>query len=457
MGSQLALSKKQWLICGVLSAGVLIAAGYGLLLFFSADSTGDAAERPFMTGGQAKAIAVKVVFPRPGAMDRTTTQPCSVLAFGSVEIQAEVSGYLKTLNVDIGSRVKKGDVLAEIEVPELVKQLQHHKAVVKQAIAKVAQMKARKVAATAELNAAKASVKQAKAAAKSAEATLRYRQQQFDRLSALAASRTIEDRLKDESQERFDAAAEAERAAEETIVACEARVEVVSAKIIQAGADIDEALANVEVAEAEVEKTQALLDFATIKAPFDGVITRRNVFYGNFIRAADAGSMPVPMLTIDQTDKMRVVVQVPDRDAPFADPGDEATIEIVTLPGQKFKAPIARVAGSADAQTRMMRVEIDLLNPAGKLWQGMYGYATITLEKSANLLALPPSCIVNKKGKEKGEVYVVRGGRAYLTPVTIMADNGVDVGVTGLKATDQVVINPSGLADAAVVTISSPR
>ena len=86
----------------------------------------------------------------------------------------------------------------------------------------------------------------------------------------------------------------------------------------------------------------------------------------------------------------------------------------------------------------------------------MYGYVTITLEKSANVLALPPSCFVNKKDK-KADVYVVRGGRAYLTPVTIVAENGVDVGVTGLKATDQVVINPIGLVDAAVVTIANSR
>ena len=146
-----------------------------------------------------------------------------------------------------------------------------------------------------------------------------------------------------------------ERAAEETVTACEARVEAVSAKIIQAAADIDEAEANVLVAKADVEKTQETLEFPIIKAPFDGVITRRTVFPGNFIRAANGGTLPVPLLTIDRTDKMRVVVQIPDRDAPFADPGDEAIVEIVTLPGQKFEAPIARVAGSEDSLTRMMR------------------------------------------------------------------------------------------------------
>jgi HlyD family secretion protein len=327
---------------------------------------------------------------------------------------------------------------------------------VEQSKAKVNQMKAREVAVKADLNAALASVKQAKAAVESAKATLRYREQQYKRMSELAANRTIEDRVKDESQERFEAAAESERSAEETIVACEARVEAVKAKIVQAAADIEEALANVNVATADMEKTQALVDFATIKAPFNGVITKRTVFPGDFVRAATGGSSPVPLLTIHETDKMRVVVLIPDRDAPFADPGDEAVTEIVTMPGQKFMAPIARIADSEDAQTRMMRVEIDLPNPEGKLRQGMYGYTTITLEKSANVLALPAACIVNKKDN-KGQVYVVRGGRAYLTQVSIIGENGADVGVVGLKETDQVVVSPGNLPDAAPVTVSAQQ
>jgi RND family efflux transporter MFP subunit len=453
MRGKLALVNNRWCFGGIVVLGLLVGGGYKLMHGSSAN-TAQEEHQLVARASHQKVVAVKVTHPRVGAMDRTTTQPSSVLAYESVPLQSAVSGYLKKLNVDIGSKVKKGEVLAVIEVPELVKQLQHQEAVVKQTMATVAQMRARKDAAKADLNAAKAAVKQAKAAVESAKATLRYRETQFKRYSELAASHTVEDRVKDEAQERFEAAAEAERAAEETIVACESRVEAVSAKIIQADADIEAALANVDVAKADVEKTQELLNYATIKAPFDGVITKRNVFERYFIRAASAGTMPTPLLTIDRTDKMRVVVQIPDRDAPFCDPGDEATIEIVTLPGQKFKSLIARVSNSEDSQTRMMQVEIDLPNPDGKLWQGMYGYATITLEKSANVLALPPSSIVNKQGNDKGQVYVVRSGRAYLTPVTIVANNGVDLGVLGLKATDEVVISPTNLADGMQVTIS---
>ena len=144
------LSRKQWIFCGLVTAALLLGGGYSMLHGFSTGTVEQDGELP-VGKGRAKAKPVKVVQPRAGGMDRTTTQPCSLLAFESVELQAAVSGYLKTLNVDIGSKVKKDQVLAEIEVPELVKQLQHQKAVVEQASARVYQMMARKDATTAEL------------------------------------------------------------------------------------------------------------------------------------------------------------------------------------------------------------------------------------------------------------------------------------------------------------------
>lgn len=166
---------------------------------------------------------------------------------------------------------------------------------------------------------------------------------------------------------------------------------------------------------------------------------------GDFIRAASAGTPAPPLLTVDRIDKLRVVMDVPDRDAPYADVGDEATVEVDALPGQLFKAPVARIADSLDTQTRMMRVEIDLPNSAGKLRHGMYGRVTIILEKAVNVFALPPSCVVHKSGNGKGEVFVVRDQRAILTPVVLVGQNEVNLGVRGLGANDDVILNPPHL------------
>jgi HlyD family secretion protein len=448
-------SLQTWSLGGLVVAAILIGGGYFVVHGIS--SPGDSLEASDSTEPES-GVRVEVTKPQPGGMDRTTTQPGSVVAFESVQLYSAVSGYLKTLNVDIGSKVKKGDVLAVIEVPELLKQLQRNKAGVDQANARVAQMRALKTVAEAQLHAATAKVKQARAAAKSAQAWVSFRDKQLHRMQDLFATKSIEERLVDEAKDHYETAIEALNAAEETIAASRANEAATAAKIIQAGADIDEAVAEVKVAEAEMEKTQEMLKYATITAPFTGVITKRTVFPGDFIRAATGGTSYAPLLTIDRTDKLRVVVEIPDRDAPYADVSDEATVEVDALPGQTFKAPIARIADAEDPQTRMMRIEIDLPNTTGKLRHGMYGRVTIILEKAVNVLALPPSCVINKTENGKGQVYVVRNNRAMLTPVTIVGENEVHIGVRGLSADDQVVLNPQpGLVSGTTVTIAGQQ
>src|SRR5262249_20141029 len=159
--------------------------------------------------------------------------------------------------------------------------------------------------------------------------------------------------------------------------------------------------------------------------PYDGVVTQRNFFPGDFVKAATQGASQLPLLTVERTDKMRVVVQIPDRDVPYTDPGDEAVVEIDALPGEAFKGAVARIADAEDPQTRLMRVEIDLDNPKGKIHQGMYGRVSILLDKCANLLSVPSSSLVGKSDGGKGTVFVVRDGRLHRVPVVIGVDNGV--------------------------------
>src|SRR5207247_6650211 len=118
---------------------------------------------------------------------------------------AGVSGYLRTLNVDIGDRVKKGRVLAKVDVPELDKQVQRYAAMVEQAGARVVQTKARAATARAEWEAAKAAIPRAQAMLKSKSAELRYRQLQLTRMRDLAKSGSVEDTLVDEATTHRDA------------------------------------------------------------------------------------------------------------------------------------------------------------------------------------------------------------------------------------------------------------
>jgi RND family efflux transporter MFP subunit len=399
-----------------------------------------------------RSLDVEVVRPHQGVIDRTTVQPGSVQAFESVDLYAGVSGYLKTLNVDIGDHVKKGAVLAKVDVPELEKQVQRYAALVEQANARVVQAQARAVSARAEWQAARAAVPRAEALLKSKSAELRYRQLQLQRMRELAASKSIEDKLVDETTSHRDAVHEAEIAAQEGVTAAKATEAAMAAKIQAAEADVQVAHAEVKVAQAELEKANVYIDFATITAPFDGVVTHRTVFPHDFVRAATEGGTHQPLLTVQRTDLMRVAVQIPDRDVPYCDPGDAAFVEIDALPGKRLPAKVSRIASSEDPDTRLMHVEIDLPNPTGKICHGMYGKVTIVLDR-ANSLTIPSGCLVGRAQDGKGQVYVVREGKARLVPVTLGLDDGLQVAVpTGLKADDAVVFRPpSNLADGMVV------
>jgi RND family efflux transporter MFP subunit len=404
-------------------------------------------------------VRVEVIHPQKGGMDRTTVQPGSVQAYESAQLYAEVSGYLKSQTVDIGDRVKKGQVLAEVDVPDLEVQVRRHQAAVDQANAHVKVANARVASARADLEVANAAVVKAEATAKSAKAMRTFREIQLRRMQELFALKSIDERLVDEKHEQADAAIEAERAARAAILTAEAQVKAEKAKIEQAEADVFDAKAAVEVAQAELVKAQVMVRFATIVSPLDGVVTRRNFFPGDFVRGAKEGGSQVPLLTVERTDRMRVVVQIPDRDVPYADPGDPAAVEIDALPGRKFPAKVSRIASSEDPQTRLMRVEIDLPNPTGKIRRGMYGRVTILLEPSADVFSIPPSCLVGKTEDGKGHVFVVRDGQAHRAPVHIGPDNGLRVGIlAGITADDDIILNPPhSLQDGASVLASSAK
>jgi RND family efflux transporter MFP subunit len=437
---------------GIAGGGYLVKTGP----YLTASRTGGAAPADDEDPPAPEVPSVAVVRPRVGDMDRTTTQPGTVQACEFANLYAGVSGYLKSQTVDIGDRIERGQVLATVDVPDLEKQVQKCKAACDQAKARVNQMKARVTSARADLDAAKAAVLLAEANAKSKAAELRLRQKQLARYKELFDLKSIDERLVDEKTEQRDAAQEAERSAVAAIAAAKAQVAAAAAKIQQAEADVLESEAEVKVAQADLEKAQVMVKFATIVSPFEGIITHRSYFPGDYVRAAAEGGAHLPLLTVERTDRMRVVVQVPDRDVPYADPGDPAVVEIDALPGEKFPAKVSRIARTEDPNTRLMHIEIDLPNPTGRICQGMYGRVKIVLQKS-DLLSVPSSCLVEHTESGKGAVFVVHDGHAHRVPVRYSEDNGLKVGIiSGLKPTDLVIRHPgSGLADQAAVTVSN--
>jgi HlyD family secretion protein len=407
-------------------------------------------------------VRVEVAHPLKGAMPRTSTGPGSVQAFESAQLVAGASGYLKTQTVDIGDRVSKGQVLAHVDVPDLEKQVEHQAATLEAAQAHVAQMKAHVVSAKADVEAAKAEVVRANAAIASTHAKAVFRGKQFDRMYALYHAKTgpvIDERLVDEHQDDRDAAVAAEGEAVAGRAKADAMVAAADAKVLSAQADVVDAQADVKVAQAELEKAQVMVQFATITSPYTGVITYRSLFPGDYVKAATDSGGSRPLLTVERTDKMRVVYQMPDRDVPYCNVGDRAVVEIDALPGPPLEAKVSRMASSEDPTSRLMHVEIDLTNPTGKIAQGMYGHVTVFLDQGADLLSVPSSSLTGKGEQGKGSVFVVRSGKAHLTPVVIGTDNGVRIAIPkGLNVNDEVVLHPTDdLVDGiSVVAFSEP-
>ena len=398
----------------------------------------------------ASVVKVDVVSPNMGGMDRTSVQPGSIHAYEATELFANISGYLHKLHVDIGDRVTVGKLLIEIAAPEYLRDVDRSKASVERAVAQVGQMESRIVAAVAELHAAETGIARATAAVKRDVAAFEFRDKQSRRFRELANVKSIDERLVDEKEDQRLAAQAAVDASNANLAESHALVASAAAKVEQANADLRDAQAQVEVAKADLAKAKVFADYTEIRAPYDGIITSRGFVRGDFIRAAGSGGVSVPLLTVERTDVVRLVVYVPDGDVPFTDPGDNTITEIEALPSHKFVAKISRIAFSEDKKTRTMRTEVDLNNDHGLLRNGMYGRTTLILQSgNPKAFTLPSTALSGPAKDGTGFVYIVRDGIAHKSRVTISVDNGVFVEITeGLTAKDLVIVgNNTSLAD----------
>ncbi len=399
-------------------------------------------------------IVVEAVHPQAGGIDRLCIQPGSVEPFESADLYAKVSGFLLS-TVDIGTRVKQGELLAQLWVPEYEKQVKKDEATVERQKASVKQMEAHLTAAEAEAKAAKQLIVQAQIEAKSKAAYRSYRTKSLDRIKLLFEDKSIDAVILDQETDRHEAAVEAENAAKEAVETARLKWEAAKAREVQANADIDDAKAQLDVAKAELEKAKVLLEYTFIRSPYDGVVTKRNFNRGDFIRSADVGRDRIPIVAVDRTDLMRIVVQVPDHDVPYVDKGDPATVEIDALPGKPYKGVVARAADAEDVATRTMRTEIDVPNTDGKLRRNMYGRVKMILQPGApTALRVPSGAVVAKGTGGRTYVRVIRDHRAQFVPVELGQDTGVEVEILrGLQLTDDVIVRANGpLEDGTEVT-----
>lgn len=445
---------KGWLTwLAVLAVVLLIAAGVyyrGMgangVLRHGEDSTARSKAR-----STPQAVPVETVRLAKGGIVRTSAQIGSVHPYEEADLFAKVSGYLANLHVDYGDHVKRDQLLAEIDDPEIVEDAKKAAADLLQAQAEVAQAKAFIDSAKADRDASATTVDQTIAEVDHFVSTRTFREKVLARHRRLVASKAIPQEVADEDEEHLDSARAAEVSAQKAVLNARAQLVAANARVKKAEADLAVAKANVEVAQAKLARANVLVGYTKITSPYDGVITKRNFFRGAFIRSASEGGL-VPLLTVARTDKVRVVTQIPDRDVPLTSVGDAAEVTLDALGDQVLKGKVSRFAETEDPTSRTMHTEIDLDNPHDTIRPGMYGIARIILDVPMKSSTLPTACLVGEAKDGKAEVYVIRGGKAKKVQIMIGVDDGLHVDVlSGLSQTDDVIVSTGSVTDGIAV------
>lgn len=400
---------------------------------------------------------VETVKPTEGGLARITSQSGVAHSFESAELYAKVSGFLKTISVDIGSIVKEGDVLAEVDIPELEQDVESTIAAWHQSQAEVLEAEAHVQSVIADQKSIEAKVAQAKAEVSRFDSEVDLASKQLARIRELSDLKAIESRIVDEHIQQLESAKAAQQASTSAVKSAEQQALAAVSKIALANAALDVGKAKVEVAQSQVERAKLMLSYCKIRSPYDGVVTARNFHRGAFVRSPDQGGQ-TPILSVDRTDRMRVVVKVPERDVPYVHVGDLAQIRFDAFPRSQFEAPVARIAATEDATTRTMVVEIDLPNPDGLIRDQMYGRVEIALEDAPLGLTVPSTCLVGEVVDGKGKLFVVQQDKLVQRDVQLGRDTGIVVEVlAGIESSDLLVARPTpGLTSGAEVNALPP-
>lgn len=335
--------------------------------------------------------------------------PGSLQAIDETSILARADGYLRRRLVDIGDRVTPGQLLAEIETPELEQQIRQARAAAQQNRAALGQAQAKLAQTKADLQLAGVTAK---------------------RYDVLVQKGVLARQSGDEKQSAYEARLADVNAAEASIKAADA---------------------NVLAADANVQRLLELQAFQRVTAPFAGVITARNVDVGTLIAAGGSASNR-PMFTLARIDRLRVFVDVPQTYVPSVKAGLSADLLLQEFPKRAFPAKVVRTANSLDQKSHTLLTELQVPNPAGTLLPGMYAQVRFALHRAASPLIVRSEALLLRP--DGPQVLVVNGsGIVRYQKVILGRDYGTEVEISsGLQGDERVILNPrDDLRDGAAV------
>lgn len=377
---------------------VVILAGAVLPVVFGIS----ACTRPRAAAATADRATVAVAKVVNSDLAQTLTLAAEFRPYQEIEVHSKVAGYVKAINVDVGDRVRAGELLAVLEIPELQD----------------------------DLMSAEAGVKHSQEEVHRAEADL-ARTESAHEVAHLGSTRLLS-----VMQQRPNLVAQ------QDIDEAQGRDRVSEAQVATAKAAVAAAQEQLAVARANQNKTKTLFAYARITAPFAGVITHRYADTGAMIQAGTSSqSQAMPLVRLSQNNLLRLTIQVPESAVSRIHVGAPVDVKVQAL-GRTFAGKVARFAEKLNVDTRTMETEVDVANPKLELVPGMYAYASITTDVARGVPVVPVQAIDRKDDKVEALV-VGRDGTLARRSIRI-----------GLEAPDRVEVR-DGLAAGELVVIGS--
>jgi len=296
--------------------------------------------------------AVELVSAEKGILTSSLTMPGELISFQQVDLYARETSFVENVFVDVGSQVKKGEILATLEAPEIASRLAG-----------------------------------AESRRKSSEAIY-------------IASKAGYERLKETSKTPGT---------------------ISSNDLDQALSKMNSDSSQLEAAKSSYREVQNTLDYLTIRAPFSGVISARNISPGAYVGPSGRGSEQ-PLLTLQEQKHLRLVVSVPEAYTPYIKKDDEVNFNIQAMRNKLFPAKVVRMAGALDVKLRSQRVEMDVINEDGKLLPGMVAGVIIPLVSGDSTFVIPNTSIVNSQER----VFVIKVEHGKAKWVDVQAGRSID-------------------------------
>ena len=344
--------------------------------------------------------------------------------------------------VDIGRRVKAGEPLLKLAVPDLEADKRHREALLDQ-------VEKQKQQAIESQNVAAKDLEEAKQQEKRYQAEFNRSREKHERTQKLVQRGALQPETAEETRSQLEAADAAWQAAKALINSKQARRTATDA-------DLKVAETRIKVSRADVQRLEVLVDYATVRAPFDGIITKRWVDRGAMVKDS-----AIPLLTVMRTDTVRVVMDIAERDVPLVNAteqnpnpdgkGDPVELRLPALGTRRFSGHITRIASALDPATRTMRAEAHLDNREGVLRPGMFGTAVVTLDQRDSALTVPSTALVRRG--DKVEVFYVANpsgdpprGVARRIEVELGLDDGKRVEIRhGLTGKELIIAKGNGV------------